>query len=114
MQMDMNDNGILSLAEIDKGIRDVIQLPRLFDSKPVLMRAFQAAKTYKQASSSYDDDYISKKEFRILLKYLRQYYEYWIGFKRVDGDSDRRISKAEFKKAVPLMQKWNLNVSNAD
>jgi hypothetical protein len=71
MQMDMNDNGILSLAEIDKGIRDVIQLPRLFDAKPVLMRAFQAAKTYKQASSSYDDDYISKKEFRILLKYLR-------------------------------------------
>jgi len=38
--MDLNGNGILSLAEVDKGMRDVIKLPILFDLKPVLMRAF--------------------------------------------------------------------------
>ena len=41
---DVNGNGYLSLAEVDKGMRDVVQLPTLFGLKPVLMRAFQAAK----------------------------------------------------------------------
>ncbi len=29
-QIDVNGNGYLSLAEIDKGIRDVLDLPELF------------------------------------------------------------------------------------
>ena len=42
--MDINGNGLLSLAEVDKGMRDVIKLPTLFETKPVLIRAFSAAK----------------------------------------------------------------------
>ena len=38
--IDVNGNGLLSLAEVDKGMRDVIKLPGLFKLKPVLMRAF--------------------------------------------------------------------------
>lgn len=38
--MDMNGNGYLSLAEIDKGMRDVLQSDMLFDAKPAIMRAF--------------------------------------------------------------------------
>ena len=40
----MNGNGYISLAEIDKGMRDVVVLPNLFAAKPVIMRAFMAAK----------------------------------------------------------------------
>ena len=40
----MNGNGLLSLAEIDKGMRDVIRLPQLFALKPVLLRAFTTVK----------------------------------------------------------------------
>jgi hypothetical protein len=40
---DVNCNGYLSLAEIDKGIRDVLDIPELFDAKPVIMRAYKAA-----------------------------------------------------------------------
>jgi len=40
---DVNANGYLSLAEIDKGIRDVLDLPELFEAKPVIMRAYKAA-----------------------------------------------------------------------
>lgn len=36
----MNGNGYLSLAEIDKGIRDVLELPELFQLKPVIIRAY--------------------------------------------------------------------------
>jgi hypothetical protein len=48
---DVNGNGYLSLAEVDKGMRDVVQLPALFALKPVLMRAFQAAKTRLKSSN---------------------------------------------------------------
>jgi len=41
--IDLNKNGMLSLAEIEKGLRDVIQLPILFELKPVIKRAYQNA-----------------------------------------------------------------------
>ena len=49
--IDINGNGYLSLAEVDKGLRDVLCIPLLFDTKPVIMRAFQAAKTKGDARS---------------------------------------------------------------
>ncbi len=69
--IDVNGNGYLSLAEVDKGMRDVVCLPALFALKPVLMRAFTAAKTMVKAKSKYSDDYVTKGEFRFLLKFLR-------------------------------------------
>ena len=38
--IDVNGNGYLSLAEVDKGLRDVLQLDEIFDCKPAIMRAF--------------------------------------------------------------------------
>ncbi len=35
-----NGNGYLSLAEVDKGLRDVLNCEELFDAKPAIMRAF--------------------------------------------------------------------------
>jgi len=58
--VDVNNNGYASLAEIDKGLRDVIKLPALFNLKPVIIRAFTAAKTKLKAKSKYGDDYVSK------------------------------------------------------
>ena len=91
--MDMNGNGYLSLAEIDKGCRDVLQLPELFDTKPVIMRAYQSAKDHCESKHSYGDDYVSKAEFHPLLCYLRTYYEYWLNFQYIEVDGDRRISE---------------------
>src|SRR5690606_71759 len=70
---DPNGNGYLSLAEVDKGIRDVLKLNSVFAIKPVIMRAFQAAKNVGKKKSSYSEDYIEKNEFRFFLIYLRQY-----------------------------------------
>lgn len=76
----MNGNNYLSLAEIDKGIRDVLALPELFDSKPVIMNAYQASKDKIKAKHTFGDDYVSKAEFRYLLTYLKQYYDLWLQF----------------------------------
>ena len=40
--IDMNGNGFVSLAEMDRGIQDVLCLPEIFDHKRPIMRAFQA------------------------------------------------------------------------
>ena len=38
-KFDINNNGLLSLAEIDKAVKDVIGCAALFNSKPAVMRA---------------------------------------------------------------------------
>ena len=87
-------------------------MPQLFDLKPVLIRAFTAAKTKMPTKSKYSDDYITRGEFRWLLKYLRVYYEYWVAFEKIDLDSDRRIGHNEFFQASNLMERWGIDMSN--
>ena len=58
--MDVNSNGYLSLAELDKGMRDVVHIPILFDTKPVIMRAYQSAKNKLKSKNSHGDDYVSR------------------------------------------------------
>ena len=81
-QFDPNGNGFLSLAEVDKGVRDVLQSDELFDCKPALNRAFHFAKDKSQGESEHGPDYIEFREFRLFLQTLRQYFEYYQAFAR--------------------------------
>jgi hypothetical protein len=77
LQFDPNNNGYLSLAEVDKGIRDILRIDELFDCKPAIMRAFQAAKNSVKTKSKHGDDYVERCEFRLLLVYkLRIFWFY--------------------------------------
>jgi Ca2+-binding EF-hand superfamily protein len=111
-QMDMNGNNYISLAEFDKGLRDVLKLPDIFKLKKVSLRAFQAAKTAVKSSSKYGDDYVGWLEFRIILVYLRQYFEYYVMFCRIDTSDDFKINLDEFKKAVPTLNKWGVKIDD--
>ena len=102
--IDMNGNGYTSLAELDRGIRDVLNLPEVFDAKKPIMRAFQAAKNKYKAKSKYSNDYVEWMEFRIFLVYLRQYFEYWVMFCRNDVNGDHKIDLKEFKKAMGKLE----------
>jgi len=42
--MDVNGNGYLSLAEVTKGVRDVIAVDDLFDAIPAINRSFHHVK----------------------------------------------------------------------
>ena len=98
------------MAEIDHAMQNILQLPELFALKPVTMRAWQAARTKVPSITKNGNDYVTKNEFPYLLKYLRQYYEYWVAFDRIDSDFDRRITKQEFLQAVPIMKNWGLDM----
>ena len=58
-----------------------------FDAKPVIMRAFQAAKGANDKNAkkgSHGPDYVERCEFRLLLVYLRLYFELWEMFESID------------------------------
>jgi len=92
----------------------VFKLPQLFKTKPVIIRAFNAAKGKVKGKSRHSDDYIQKTEFRDFCKYIRQYYEYWVAFDLIDKDGDKRISFAEFKQASPQLTNWKIDMSNPE
>ena len=111
---DNNGNGYVSLAETEKGIRDVIKLDNLFDAKPAIMRAFNFAKDALPGKSKYGADYIEKKEFRIFLVALRQRFEYFQAFKRIDSGGDGRIDIHEFIAAKNIIEKWVGKLDNPE
>ena len=116
-QFDPNGNGYLSLAEIDKGAREVLTLDRLTDDlAPILMRAYTKAKDAGKRHGSTNDnvDYVEAAEFRLLLCYIYDFFEMWIAFDEIDTSDDRRITPSEFKKAVPTVESWGVKVPNAD
>lgn len=112
-KIDNNGNGFVSLAEMDKGIRDFLLLPEVFECKQPIMRAFQAAKIKHKSKSKHGDDYIEWLEFRFFLIYLRQYFEYFVMFCRLDKSGDKKINLNEFKSAMPTLEKWGVKVSDA-
>ena len=76
------------------------------------MRAYQAARAKFSSKHSYGDDYVSKAEFRYLLIYLREYYEYWENFQYIEVDGDRRISESEFINGQPYLKSWGIHVED--
>merc|ERR1712110_342528 len=106
--MDVNGNGFLSLAEVTKGVRDVIAVDELFDAIPAINRSFHHCKAVSKSSNEKGDDYIEFKEFRLFLQTLRQFFEYYQAFDRVDTGDDGRISKEEFTAPgmKATLEKW--------
>ena len=71
---DVSGNGLISLAEFDRGLRTFIGATdvseRVWRAKPAIARAFHAAKGSSKAGRSrsadglLEDDYVSRSEFR--------------------------------------------------
>ena len=111
-KMDANGNGFLSLAEFDKGVLTVLNLPDVFNHKKVITAAFHAAKDKIKGKAKQSKDYVEWLEFRYILIYLRQYFEYYVMFCRVDTSDDFKLNLAEFKKAIPTLSKWGVKIKD--
>merc|ERR1712026_23272 len=106
--MDVNGNGYLSLAEVTKGVRDVIAVDELFDAIPAINRSFHHVKNVAKSENPHGDDYIQWPEFRLFLQTLRQFFEYYEAFNRFDSGEDQRVDKEEFTsdKMKEAIEKW--------
>ena len=83
-------------------------------SKPSMLRAFNEAKDFVKSKNDIGEDYVQKPEFRIFLMYLRQYFEYFVMFRKIDTSDDNRVSINEFKLAIPTMKKWGVEIKNPE
>lgn len=111
---DPNGNGYLSLAECDKGCIQLLGEGAI--PKPVIMRAFQAARGVAQAHGKNDTEqgaeYVELPEFRLFLLYLTQYLELWEIFSEIDTGADHRIDFDEFQKSLPKLAEWDIIIAD--
>jgi len=94
-RLDFNGNGIVSLAEIDKMVVELVaggSWPSWLNNKPALMRAYKKT-TLRDGDG---DDWVQKREFHALLLNIFWFNRLWQIFSQVDAGQDRRISLAEF------------------
>jgi len=101
-QFDVNNNNVLSLAEIDKAVQHLY--PSLFSDKRALMRAYKAADVNK-------DGLVNFGEFHHLVDLLFYFNELGKEFAVLDKDHDHRISLQEFIKGHAIL---GLHLSEAD
>ena len=107
---DPNGNGYLSLAEVDMLVKDAIGR-EVFSAKPAIAAAFHAArKSGGGAQEGRAADYVERKEFRTLFVMLRQYYELYAMFNRLDTSDDRRIDLGEFKEGSAMVKGWGVEL----
>lgn len=117
---DMNGNGITSLAECDRLIVSVLNIEGVKIMKPVINRAFHAARDIVPAVGSISPHYVDFHEFRYFLIYLKFYLELFLLFAQMDSTkargkySDRRVSYPEFELAVPQLLEWGLTDDVSD
>ncbi|CAJ1353480.1 unnamed protein product, partial [Effrenium voratum] len=100
-RLDYNGNGIVSLAEIDKMVEEMVAggaWPAWLNNKPALMRAYK--KTILKDGDG--DDWVTKREFHNLLLNLFWYNKLYQIFDVVDGE-DRRIDCGEFVRGLSKM-----------
>jgi len=112
-QVDQNGSGRVSLAEVDAMARRQLHLDDITnDLQPILMRAFEKANGMGANRGS--SDFVEFLEFRLMLCYIYDYFELYTMFDEVDSSDDGRVSLEEFKKAVPMIEKWGLKMPNPE
>ena len=117
-RFDVNKNGSLNLAEVVRAIRDVVGLDNSIPLKSMLRRATRIAReanSSKRSTKPRNDDFVERDEFRVLLMYVRQYFEMYVACDRLDpgataGPSDRRVDLAEFRSSLETLAKWGIHV----
>ena len=104
-------NGYMSFKRLNFQLTKYLDLPEILRNKGPIKLAFDAASDkYARNGIKKEDNLLEWMEFRIFLVYLRQYFEYWEMFQKVDSSGDLKITLEEFKKAIPKMKEWGVEI----
>ena len=97
---DLNANGYMSLAELDRMVKYDKRFEPFRSSKAIL-RAYKRADDPKKKGHV---GWINRAEFRDFLYYLPLYQNLWEHFSKADENYDGRVSLLELKKAEKDLQ----------
>jgi len=112
-KLDYNGNNIVSLAEIDKMVVELVAggvWPEWLNNKPALMRAYK--KTCLKDGNG--DDWVQKHEFHALLLNIFWFNKLWKIFQHMADDgtgADRRMDFNEFSRG---MSQLGLNLNDQE
>lgn len=108
-------NGYVSYKRLDVQITKYLGMPLSIREKGPIRLAFNGAcNRYAKKGANANDGLLEWMEFRIFLVYLRQYFEYYAIFTKIDTSGDNKISLEEFKKAIPTMKNYNVKIEEKD
>ncbi len=112
---DSSGNGIASLAEVDGGLLRIGgPLKVVFYAKKATLLAFKKSKNTIKTSRNKGEDYLEIEELKTFFTNLRQYFEYFYMFKKIDVNNDNRIDVFEFKNAEKLINSWGCIMENSE
>mmetsp|Transcript_107291 Transcript_107291/g.308671 ORF Transcript_107291/g.308671 Transcript_107291/m.308671 type:complete len:485 (-) Transcript_107291:324-1778(-) len=100
-RLDFNGNNIVSLAEIDKLVVEMVkggEWPDWLNNKPALMRAYKKT-TLRDGNG---DDWVQKGEFASLLLNIFWFNKLFQIFQSIDG-GDRRLDLGEFQRGLATL-----------
>jgi len=113
-KFDKNNNGFISYIEALQGVKEALNLSEVSECKPVIYRAFVAAKNSQRNKAKLSNEFIELNEFRYFLCFIRQYYEYYQMFSYIDTDGNSSISYNELKAAIPILNQWGLKIGDVN
>ena len=114
-QINEYGNGYISYKRLDVQLTKYLDLPLSIREKGPIRLAFNGAcNRYAKKGANPNDGLLEWMEFRIFLVYLRQYFEYYVMFTNIDTSGDHKVSLDEFKKAVPTMKTYNVEVKDPE
>lgn len=113
-QMSVHGGKRISIEEMQRGIVELLQLEGTIDVAPVVSRAVQSTRKLreKRGKEAAAAGVVDRCDFRALLVYLRQFLDYWRMFDAVDLNNDRQITEAEFELALPMLEKWGVQIDD--
>ena len=110
-QLNEYGNGYMSFKRLNVQVTNYLNLPEILRNKDPIKLAFDAAiDKYARYGVSKEDNLLEWMEFRIFLKYLRLYFEYWEIFQKVNSTREPKITLEEFKKAIPRLKEWGVEI----
>jgi len=117
---DGNGNGYLGYLELEIAMVDGIlsKDPRYQNNeragKRAIRKAYNAARKISPAIGGRDDDYVEREEFRMLIIYMKLYYDIGEIFEAIDDDDSKRLELDEFKAAGDKLEELGVDINHLE
>lgn len=105
-KVNKDKEGRATLAEIDNKLKEVLLCYDIKDCKKIVVRAFVLAYNREKKTGRGKEFYVGKEGFRLMLVYLRIYFEFIEAFQKKGWEDGGWVSKEEFLKKVGRVEKW--------